>query len=330
MLRPRLSPCKPAFPFLQPFEEKIPDELLQIDPDELLSFFENPAAFFLKRRLGILYRDDSRTVSDDEPFDLDYIYGIKLQSGIAEQSLIGASNEKIRTRALHGGSVPPGTYGEHLYGRIETSALILAQRAGQYAGTRQISARISAASSGVCVEGAFSPVTERGIIYMRSQLWKRDYFRFWLSHLLLNAAKPEVVDCVSVFVTLDGGIKLPPVDQTYAHAQLSGIFALYRKGLSEPLKFFPKSSFAYADAFHQKEAGDPKRRHSALSKAEAEWAGSPFSGKTPEGDNPYIDLCFGREPEHAPGYPLDDAFAETALLFFGDFFSLKEDLNETL
>jgi exodeoxyribonuclease V gamma subunit len=89
-------------------------------------------------------------------------------------------------------------------------------------------------------------------------------------------------------VTLDGEIRFEAV--TDFIPLLRTLLGYYWQGLSRPLKFFPRSSYAFA-----------VRRE--INHARTTWRGDHF----PENDNPYYDLCF------AGSDPLDSEFENMAL-----------------
>ncbi|MHC1699130.1 MAG: hypothetical protein AB9919_13925 [Geobacteraceae bacterium] len=107
--------------------------------------------------------------------------------------------------------------------------------------------------------------------------------RLWIEHLLLNELQCAGYPRVSVLATTDGILRLLPVDESREYLRL--LLETYWQGLRKPLKFFPRSSLAYA------KKGD-------LGSARTAWSGDRF----PEGADPYYQLCFGDTD------PLDEEF----------------------
>lgn len=316
-------------PFCTPLEGDVPPDLLLTDPAALVSFFSNPARYFLRHRLGVIFRGGEEAVEDCEPFDIDHFTGIALQEAIVGCAFAGEPSDRVRTRALHSGVLPPCSYGEHLYSSLEDEALRLAKRASAFKGSVQIPVRIRFEHEGVVLDGMLHNVSEKGLVGMRSSLWGRDNFRIWLQHLMLCAAVPEGAECVSVFVTLDGGLRLPPVPKEKAEERLRVMLSLYRQGLSSPLPFFPKSSFAYASAHFETE-DDEKKDERGIAAASDKW--SPARAYAGDGEcaDECFAFCFAQEPLPSELYPLDGQFASHALSFFEGFFELKEDADAKL
>jgi exodeoxyribonuclease V gamma subunit len=72
-----------------------------------------------------------------------------------------------------------------------------------------------------------------------------DYLGAWLAHLLLCSAPAPGVRCETRGLSRDGDFHFAPLDPTQARQQLETLLGLYREGLRAPLRFFPKSAWAY-------------------------------------------------------------------------------------
>ncbi len=77
--------------------------------------------------------------------------------------------------------------------------------------------------------------------------------------------------------------------------------------MSEPLHFFPESSFEYS----QKVLIKNQTEQAALNFAQKKWIGSDFSRG--ESEDPYFELCFGKTD------PLDKDFEKIAEKIFAPF-----------
>ena len=88
---------------------------------------------------------------------------------------------------------------------------------------------------------------------------------------------------------------------------LQDLLALFRRGLMQPIHFFPDSSYDYAEHLLKKTASEQK----ALNKARRKWIGSEFAKYAKgESEDPYYDLCFRQSA------PLDEAFKDIAVRVF--------------
>jgi exodeoxyribonuclease V gamma subunit len=89
---------------------------------------------------------------------------------------------------------------------------------------------------------------------------------------------------------------------------LEALLDIYRRGLLEPLPFFPESSRAFFEKLANRDGDEPH----ALAAARSHWRGSDYAPG--ESENPYYRLCFGdREP-------LQDDFKRLAVAVFKPLF----------
>ena len=97
-------------------------------------------------------------------------------------------------------------------------------------------------------------------------------------------------------------LKAAPIER--APELLQALLDLYWKGLTRPLKFFPKTSLAYAEAVLKLKPGESVNR--ALEKARPEWEGNAYTRSRGEKKDAYLDRCFGSTD------PLDEEFQQIA------------------
>ena len=164
--------------------------------------------------------------------------------------------------------------------------------------------------------GEIRRLTAKGSLHFRcASIKPKDLLRFWVQHLVLNAALPGGPYSNAVLVGSDKVFEAPPLAR--APEFLAGLLDLYWKGLTTPLKFFPQAAWAYADAVLKQEAGRSKQE--PIDIAHVRWEGHPFTGVPGECEDPYFDLCFRNTD------PLDKEFEQTARAVFEPLLSeLKE------
>ena len=73
----------------------------------------------------------------------------------------------------------------------------------------------------------------------------KDLLRMWIEHLIVNCERPAE----SLLITADKNSqpvleRFAAVEPTAAREQLQHLLDLYWRGLREPIRLFPKSSFA--------------------------------------------------------------------------------------
>ena len=110
----------------------------------------------------------------------------------------------------------------------------------------------------------------------------------------------------AVLVGRDEVLEFPLIHE--APAILSNLLGLYWQGLRQPLKFFPQTSLAYAEASQNQTSGKTK---DPMSAALTSFEGNSFTKMPGEGEDAYYDLCFRNTD------PLDQEFERIALEVFG-------------
>ena len=108
--------------------------------------------------------------------------------------------------------------------------------------------------------------------------------------------------------------RYPPLANPEEH--LAKLLAIYWEGLHHPLRFFPRTSAAYAEAIF-----NGKGEETAMNAAISQWRGYKGKGNNQqhgEGEDPYLQLC---SPTTAP---LDEAFQELSLSIFGPILTFEE------
>lgn len=274
----------------------------EITLDDLLRFFRNPAEVFLRQRFGLWLRDNDALPEDSEPFGLDNLqrYGIKNQLLDYRLEHPGANDALALLRAE--GVLPYGAFGEQEY--LSDQKLIegVASRVEPLLEGRKEPLSFCLVLGEFILTGSLANLTSQGMVSVRcAQPSGTDYLRLWLQHLILNIITPDNVPLCSYHVSEGEDVVFPPVQQ--AEKLLLPLLALYWQGMTQPLPFFPKSSYAYAAQMHKD--GDVVK---ALAAARKKWVSSEFVHG--EDQNLYAQLAFrGIDP-------LGDEFADLACRVF--------------
>ena len=104
-------------------------------------------------------------------------------------------------------------------------------------------------------------------------------------------------------------------------AELCRLAELYRRGLQAPLPFFPKSSYAFAEATLVKN----REFAAAAGSAADRWNGSEFIGPGEKEDS-YFAFCFGSDPVWSE-HDNDAASCRIALEIWRPFFACMQELE---
>jgi len=300
-LRARTAEATERAPFMRAPASDPPAEWQSLDIRDLKRFFAQPVEYFLRRRLGIRLEEPAAQAEDCEPFSLDALHRYQIEQEISERLLAGEDITGMETVIRSWGILPPGTAGEVLYRQSVQAARIFVGAVQAHLGTAPPSAReVRLEIGGFRLSGTVGDFRSGTLLRYRCATIKpKDQLSAWIDHLAWNAAAGKIEPALTTLVGKDGSLSFSvPEESTQFLAQL---LEFYWAGLREPLRFFPRSSFAYAEAIKRQ-----KEPEVALREARKAWERQPFSAAPAEGEDLYNKLAFG------DGDPLDEAFETLA------------------
>jgi exodeoxyribonuclease V gamma subunit len=227
-------PAAPFFPQPLPLPADAPRVLTL---GQLQRFLRNPCRALLQSRLGLVLRSDDDELLDDEPLVADGAARRALADRLLPALLAGASPTAVRDLALADAELA----GLHAF---------VAELHQAADGPLQ---PVHAATLSWDLDGerwrldaAFADLRAGGLLRHRyAELSAVDRLDAWLQHLVLCASAPPGVAPATTWVARDGVLRLrAPADP---QALLAALLRLYRRGLQQPLAFFPRSAWAYVD-----------------------------------------------------------------------------------
>ncbi|WP_300321056.1 exodeoxyribonuclease V subunit gamma [Accumulibacter sp.] len=289
-------------------------EWRQVALEQLVQFFRNPCRTLLGRRLDVALTSAGEELQDDEPFLPDYRGIQALAERVLPALLNGCREDEIQSLALAGNEFPAGQLGARLIAdelaRLQGFA---AELRPQLAATPLPAAHASfdypLDGENWQLAGALGDLRPAGLLrYRYDDLRPADYLTGWINHLFLCAMSPPGVAPQTAWYSRDGSYRLTACEPATARVCLGELIALYRRGLSQPLHFFPKSAWAYANS-----------RQNGLADARRRWNNSRNEAWG-EAADPAFKLALRGVAE-----PLDEAFAACARTVFGP---LLEHLEE--
>jgi exodeoxyribonuclease V gamma subunit len=124
----------------------------------------------------------------------------------------------------------------------------------------------------------------------------------WIYHLIICVLLEDKNSVQSFLLCSDAAWEFTPVAN--ALDILKYLLNIYWKGMSEPLHFFPASSFEYVCMILLKN----RTQSAALKAAQRKWSGSDFSRG--ESKDPYFERCFGKND------PLDKDFENISMKIY--------------
>jgi exodeoxyribonuclease V gamma subunit len=257
---------------------------------QLIEFFRQPARFLLRRRLGVALLREADELQDDEPFVPDREARWALADRLLPALLAGADEARLQRLAAAGTEWPAGALAQQPLRQLLAALMPFAERVR--AATAAPVAAPHAATLAIDLDGeawqlsaGHADLRDGGLVRWRAApLHARDRIDAWLHHLWLNANPPPGGAQPTRWIAQDGTLVLRPLagdgaatpalaGHGPARAQLAALLRLFRRGLMEPLPFFPKAAWAFVDrdgSFDAaRKAFEPTRHHPHAEGADA-------------------------------------------------------------
>jgi exodeoxyribonuclease V gamma subunit len=282
-----------------------PDHVLkEISIKALSTFFNNPAKYLLEKRLGIYLHENADVFDERENFRLDHLRKYMLDQELVTTSLSGSSLKDNYPLIKASGELPHGKVGEYIYYEMSLDAEVFVRKIKEHTKSHRIEdLDVELDIADFRIFDRVTDVYENGLIKAIYANTKPKYLiNTWLYHLICCALLEERNPLQSYLLCKDAAWEFTPVSS--ALDILKYLLNSYWKGMSEPLHFFPVSSFEYVCNILQKNRTQPD----ALKGARRKWRGSDFSRG--ESQDPYFERCFGKND------PLDKDFENISLKIF--------------
>lgn len=270
---------------------------------QLVEFFANPCKYLLQRQLGVSLELRHEALEEEEPFAPDHLCRYALEQEMVADFLDTGDLSGHRAVATSRGILPPGSPGLAIYDQLAAPATEFATQVAAVApGPPLPPLAIQLEWEGVRLVGTIERIWPTGLVHYRyAKMKAKDRLRMWIEYLCLNCAAPDSYPHGGFLLASDATLTSVPV--TDSKSLLQQLLAIYHRGISSPLHFFPETSLEYA-----KKNTDPKKAAKALSDAAKKWHGSDdFQG---EKNNPWYRRCFGDID------PLDEEFTQLSLAVY--------------
>ena len=300
MLAGEQDPARPGR-IAQPLPD--PDESQRVvDPADLISFFANPARFFLRHRLGARLEVDDATLDEEEPFELDGLERYRLRSEVWSRMRAGAAPARTEALMSGRGRLPQAGLGRVVHEREWEEAEQLEKQLAPYRAALDAPSReVDFEIGGFRIVGALERIGPDGtMVWPRiGRLRARDRIEIWLRLLAWAAAGNGPAQAVGI--SREGSGKQAswksqrfPAPEC-AGEQLERWLRARWRGLAAPLPFFPETSYAYAHGIARpgRHAGAAVQE-AAWDKARDKWFGN--DRQPGERDDPYLRLVHDGDP----------------------------------
>ena len=265
------------------------DTYKQVEINDLISFFSHPARYLLVKRVGIASIEDTQNLATSEPFSIKGLDRYKLENDILKQLMEGNDCNNLYQVKKAEGILPHGKMGEIHFTQMISAVQSFKKKLDPFfSHSEPQHQEINIDINDFKINGHLDNLTETGMVqYRYATIKTKDVIRAWISHLVLNSINNNDKPGTARNTFLAGKDKIYqylPVSQSSTY--LEQLLSMFWQGLSEPLHFFPRSSFVFA-----REVYKGKGEQEALLKAINEWEGTVFN-KVAEKNDPYNSLCF--------------------------------------
>ena len=290
-------------PFIQGGLPEPAEEWKIVDLDQFCRFFGNPARYLLNKRLGIYLDDETGILDENEPFDLSGLDRYQLEQDLVNRVLEKRDLRDYFSAAKASGQLPHGAPGEWLYARICAQVDFFARTLLPYLEKGPLEPfEVDLTLDGLRLQGRIGNIYPGELMFYRyANMRPQDRLTLWIHLHILNMGGAKGHSGKGILICKDKACSYGPVEGS--EDTLKTILAVYRLGSVKPLHFFPRTSFAFAEAMEKH--GDEEK---ALAAARRNWA-SDYGAS--EGDDPYFHLCFGKID------PLDEEFMDLAVEILG-------------
>lgn len=288
---------KPPGVFIpKPLPEPEP-EWRRLTIQSLSGFFCNPAKFLAEKRLGLRLPDEALTMDEREAFAIAGLDRYQLQEELLELKLAGTSLKDSLELVRASGRLPAGIAGNLHFAQICRDVEVFNQRLQPYNPGKILSpAPFELAIGDFVVNGNISHATPAGglLCYRLANIKSKDLLRTWVEHLVYHAAQAGSKPAETTVIGTTSIVKIAPVSEPLP--VLERLLKCYWAGLTQPLKFFPDSSYAFAKADRDvRSATQGRTSRDPIDFALDKWNGNDFNEIPGERQDKHISLFFKDE-----------------------------------
>ncbi|MBV8681030.1 MAG: exodeoxyribonuclease V subunit gamma [Aquitalea sp.] len=307
----------PAQP--QPFACALPQRTgsTVLHVNDFIRFWKNPPRAWLAERLAIRLQAQEEELPVREPFSVERDASRTLRGQLVARMLAGKPVAPVKQRLVGAGLLPPAQLGQAWLESETASSARLAHRLPAVLTEATLPPQpVNLTLHGLTLAGELSGLRPEGQVRLViGKMNAAERLEWWLSHLLLCAMRPAGITCQSLLYDDSGHYRLD--EEADALTLLEPWVLRWQQGQQQPLPFFGRTSWAYAEQLYKQ----PEAPQLALAKALDKWDPS-FSGDfaAPQCEEAVNQLVFRHQQ------PLDDPlFAQLAATLLQPLVERLED-----
>jgi exodeoxyribonuclease V gamma subunit len=316
---PRLASFDPSFASAlaappaqpQPFASDLPlpQTSSVVHVNDFIRFWKNPPRAWLAERLAIRLHGEVEELPVREPFSVDRDASRTMRTQLVQRMLAGKAVAPVRQRLVGAGLLPPAQLGQAWLNSETASAARLAHRLPAVLTAATLPpVPISLTLHGTTLAGELGGLRPEGQIRLViGKMNAAERLEWWLTHLLLCATRPAGIACQSMLYDDSGHYRLD--DEPDAAMLLTAWVVRWQQGQQQPLPFFGRTSWAYAEQLYKQDDAPQLALEKALDKWDPSFV-ADFA--TPQCEEPVNRLVFRHLDPLAD--PLFALLAQTLLL----------------
>jgi exodeoxyribonuclease V gamma subunit len=238
------------------------EEIRDVTVSELVRFFNNPAKHFLETQLRISLPEEEDDLEDAEPFQVATLVEYQIAQDLLAAKIAGRDIDTEFVLARARGHMQPGVIGESSFQDICENVDTVAAAMKEHAtGVPSPGVMVDLEVGGFRVYGTLPRLIGGRLVQCRvAKLKPKDWIALWVNHVVANIGSP----IESVLIGMDEKKVRAVVHRMKAlgnaREMLERLLELYRKGLREPLRFFPESSLALVTSKKADPRADVEKR----------------------------------------------------------------------
>ena len=287
----------------------------QLSISDLISFFQHPAKYLLRNRLGIYLRDEDVLTDEREPFELDNLSGYHVKQELLDRFLKEQSLEEYHRVMQSRDILPEGWSGEQEYQKKAQEVRAFGEEIQLRLQDQPLDdIEVDIEINEFRILGKLENIYKGAQMDYRFGKAKAKYrIAFWIRHILFQLTKADGHSGHSKYFSWDNGsleeIRLTAFEES--KTVLIDLLNLYSQGLVKPIKWYCKSSYAFSETVYE----EGKAIEEGIKSAEKVWDPS-WDGASAEKDDAYYKLATdGKDP-------FNEEFTETAQKVWAPFFKL--------
>src|SRR5699024_9965643 len=237
------------------------EESKNISVSDLISYYQNPAKYVLKNKLGLLVKDEKIIDEDRELFVLTGLNKYSVKQDIIEAYFKNHSFEGLKTLLKAKDRLPEGWPGNQAFKQISKRAQTFGEQVLEKQGERageevKIDLEIDDLKLTGEITGYYPPLF---LDFRFGRKRAKDLVAWWIKHVILSIQISSEIN--SVLLTLKdeklgqdelGVLESPEI-------MLKELLAGYREGIQKIGCFFPRSSFKFAEQIYKKDSTEDRK-----------------------------------------------------------------------